>query len=181
MAVHADPLKIVVRAAAPSEAGLLAAVCTETFTETYASENTAENMELYVSAHFTPERQREELEDKKAKIFFALHEEEVVGYIKLNFEKGFPEPIADALEIERIYVRKKFHGRHIGRLLFNKAVAEAKARRHAYIWLGVWEKNTNAIGFYTRMGCKNAGSHLFKLGEDLQLDIIMKYDLGETP
>jgi len=43
-----------------------------------------------------------------------------------------------------------------------------------YIWLGVWDQNIKAIAFYNRMGFKEVGRHLFKMGEELQNDLIMK-------
>ena len=43
-----------------------------------------------------------------------------------------------------------------------------------YVWLSVWEKNTGAISFYKKMGFKKAGRHSFKMGDELQDDLIMK-------
>ena len=42
------------------------------------------------------------------------------------------------------------------------------------IWLGVWEENNKAIAFYKRHGFEVFGSHPFKLGGDLQRDLLMK-------
>jgi len=46
-----------------------------------------------------------------------------------------------------------------------------------YVWLGVWEKNERAIAFYTKNGFKVVGHHLFKLGDDIQTDYLMKLAL----
>jgi len=43
-----------------------------------------------------------------------------------------------------------------------------------YVWLGVWEKNINAIAFYKRLGFYEDGRHPFKMGDELQTDFIMK-------
>ena len=43
-----------------------------------------------------------------------------------------------------------------------------------YVWLGVWEENTRAIGFYERQGFVAFDKHIFRLGQDEQTDIMMK-------
>ena len=56
-------------------------------------------------------------------------------------------------------------------------VARQSGKRFA--WLGVWEKNEKAIGFYQARGFRRSGTHDFMLGEDRQTDMIMKIDLNE--
>jgi len=55
-----------------------------------------------------------------------------------------------------------------------KAVERAKDLNLQYIWLGVWEKNTDAKRFYERHGFVEFGSHEFKMGDDVQTDILMR-------
>jgi ribosomal protein S18 acetylase RimI-like enzyme len=78
------------------------------------------------------------------------------------------------MEIERIYVLKEYHGHKIGQLLFEKAISIAKSMEKKYVWLGVWEKNERAIAFYTKNGFTVVDHHLFKLGDDVQTDYLMK-------
>lgn len=66
---------------------------------------------------------------------------EVAGYLKLNFNDAQSEKMGnDSLEIERIYIRGKFHKRGLGKYLMNKALDIAKDQNKEKIWLGVWEK-----------------------------------------
>jgi diamine N-acetyltransferase len=41
------------------------------------------------------------------------------------------------------------------------------------IWLGVWEKNENAIAFYKKLGFEQTGVHSFHMGDEEQMDFIM--------
>ena len=43
-----------------------------------------------------------------------------------------------------------------------------------YIWLGVWEHNINALRFYNKNGFLLYSRHIFKLGDDLQTNLLMK-------
>ncbi|MDF2902615.1 MAG: spermine/spermidine-N-acetyltransferase PaiA, partial [Bacillus sp. (in: firmicutes)] len=41
------------------------------------------------------------------------------------------------------------------------------------VWLGVWEKNENALTFYKKMGFVQSGAHSFYMGDEEQVDFIM--------
>ncbi len=69
---------------------------------------------------------------------------------------------------------REFHGKKIGQLLFDKARDCARKLGKTYLWLGVWEENHQAIGFYEKQGFTVFDKHIFKLGEDLQTDIMMR-------
>jgi ribosomal protein S18 acetylase RimI-like enzyme len=83
----------------------------------------------------------------------------------------------NGLEIERIYVLKEYQGRKAGKLLLEKALEAAAEGNKAYVWLGVWEENTAAIGFYERYGFREFNRHVFRLGNDEQTDIMMRLAL----
>ncbi|SMG52036.1 GNAT family N-acetyltransferase, partial [Sphingobacterium psychroaquaticum] len=100
---------------------------------------------------------------------------EVIGYLKINFGQSQTELKDEkALEIERIYVLKEYHGKNVGQVLYQKAMEIAKEKKADYVWLGVWEENPRAISFYKKNGFVEFDKHIFKLGDDEQTDIIMK-------
>jgi ribosomal protein S18 acetylase RimI-like enzyme len=72
---------------------------------------------------------------------------------------------------------KEFHGRNVGQLLYEKAIKIAKARKVNYVWLGVWENNKRAINFYKKNNFIEFDKHIFKLGDELQTDIMMKLEI----
>ncbi len=150
-----------------------------TFMETFANANTAGNMDNYLNEAFSLDKLTSELNDKNALFYFAILNKNVIGYLKLNIGTSQTE-IKDekALEIERIYVLKAFQGKKIGQILYEKAVEIAHLKKATYIWLGVWEKNPGAISFYKKNGFVTFDKHIFKLGDDEQTDIMMKYILS---
>ena len=121
-----------------------------------------------------------ELNDKNAEFYFASNKEAVIGYLKINFGEYQTELQNDnAIEIERIYLSKEFHGRQVGQFLYNKAIEIAKQHQAQFVWLGVWEENHRAISFYRKNGFVEFDTHIFKLGNDEQTDIMMKLILTE--
>lgn len=67
----------------------------------------------------------------------------------------------ESLEIERIYIKNNFQKHGLGKYLFNKAVEIAKELNKKKIWLGVWEKNENAIAFIRKWGLYKPAPTLF--------------------
>lgn len=152
----------------------------QTFEETFAASNSEENMKNYLEEGFSTEKLTAELQDKNSEFYFAKANNETIGYLKLNFGASQTELKDDkALEIERIYVSKDFHGKNIGQLLYDKAIQIAQQQKADYVWLGVWEENPRAISFYKKNGFVEFDKHLFKLGDDEQTDIMMKLKLTD--
>lgn len=150
----------------------------KTFLETYASGNTEEDMQVYLQEEFSLEKLSEQLSDKNSGFYLALAQDDLAGYIKINFGPSQTELNDEkSLEIQRIYVLKEYQGKKIGQSLYQKAVEVAQQKKLDYLWLGVWEENPKAIQFYEKLGFKAFDKHIFKLGEDEQTDIMMKLDL----
>lgn len=160
----------------PDELKDLQELSKKTFYETFAPENTAANMQYYLDTNFSTEKLSEEINNPDSEFYFAKIDDKAIGYLKINSGNAQTELQNDdkALELERIYVSQEFQGKKIGQILFDKALEIAKEKNAEYIWLGVWEKNLKAIHFYKKNGFTAFGTHLFKLGDDEQTDIMMK-------
>ena len=153
----------------------------QTFYETFFESNTEENMKSYLENGFSIDKITSEVNNKNSEFYFAKLDEEVIGYLKLNFGKSQTELKDDkALEIERIYVLKEFHGKKVGQILYEKAIEIAKNKKSDYVWLGVWEENLRAINFYKKNGFVEFDKHIFKLGNDEQTDIMMKFKMTDN-
>jgi len=173
--------KIIIKKVTLNDLDRLQKSSRQTFSETFAAKNTEENMRKYLEEGFSTKKLTDELNNKESAFYFAELNGEVVGYIKLNSGQSQTELKDEtALEIERIYVLKEFHGKNVGQLLYQKAVDIAREKDVDYVWLGVWEENERAINFYRKNGFVEFDKHIFKLGEDEQTDIMMKLKLKDT-
>ncbi|MGI9583103.1 GNAT family N-acetyltransferase [Chryseobacterium sp. RRHN12] len=147
----------------------------QTFTETFAEDNTEEAMRKYLEDSFNTEKMKSELNNPDSLFYIAWEEDNPVGYLKVNSGKAQTELQDDtSLEIERIYVKKSHHGKKVGQLLYNQALETAQQLGKSYLWLGVWEKNLRAINFYSKNGFVEFDKHIFRLGEEEQTDLMMK-------
>lgn len=132
----------------------------------------------YLKTGFSVEKVTSELGNADSEFHLAYDGDQLIGYLKVNHGPAQSELKDDtALEIERIYVLRAWQGLKVGQLFYNKAIDVARERGYAYVWLGVWEENENAIGFYKRNGFVEFDKHLFTLGDDIQTDIMMRKEL----
>ena len=153
----------------------------ETYQDTFGEFCSKKIMQIYLSEAFHKEKISQELNNPCSAFYFAYDDESLVGYIKVN---DFPAQtdINDetSLELERIYLLQAFQGLGYGKELLDKAVCIAARKKKKYIWLGVWEKNLKAIGFYSKNGFRRSGEHVFVMGNEQQHDYIMKKELVES-
>lgn len=150
-------------------------VARQTFRETFSAVNTEENMRKYLDERFSTNKLSEEMLNPDSDFYLAIAGERAVGYLKLNFGQAQTEFQDDrAVEIERIYVIKEFHGAKVGQRLYERAIGISEERKAPYVWLGVWENNHRAIGFYKKNGFTAFDTHLFRLGDDVQTDLLMR-------
>lgn len=156
----------------------LRALSIKTFTDTFAKDNTPEDLKEYLDQAYTEEKLANELQNQDSEFYFIYSEDQLAGYLKINVNEAQTETIEeDALEIERIYIDSNFKRLGLGKMLYHKAIERAKELNKTSIWLGVWEKNFSAMKFYHKMGFTQVGQHSFYMGEDEQIDLIMKMEL----
>jgi diamine N-acetyltransferase len=163
-----------IRRCGQSDLEALRKIARETYNGAFRAMNTPETMDRYLEEAFAPARLAAELANPASEFWFLYLESELAGYLKVNdapAQSDLNDP--RSLEVERIYVRSAHKGKGLGRALMEHAEALARQRARTSLWLGVWEKNREAIRFYEKMGFRPAGRHTFRMGDELQSDLVM--------
>lgn len=112
----------------------LQAISRQTFFETFAEQNTAEDMQNYLINNLSVEKLKNELTNTHSEFYFAIHNNKVIGYLKINSAQVQTElKNKSSLEIERIYVLKEFQGKKAGQFLFDKAIEIARQTNSDYV------------------------------------------------
>lgn len=162
------------------DAEKLAPLAIKIFNDTFAGHplNKPEDMKVYIDEAFSLEQVRRELTDNETIVFIVENENEMVGFAKLH-EHSTEDCVSDKnpIEIQRFYIAHEFHGQGIAQKLMETCLTEARNRNFQTIWLGVWEHNYRAQRFYEKLGFNKAGSHVFQLGSDPQIDWVMEKKL----
>jgi ribosomal protein S18 acetylase RimI-like enzyme len=167
--------------ATPDDAELIARIGARTFEASFGADNRPEDMERYLSQNFSKVYISDQLADPSSIFLLAHKEGKTVGYLMLRTGK---KPISvtgnKPVELVRLYIEEEITGKGYGSALMNACLEEAKKNGYRTIWLGVWEKNLRAIGFYEKWGFTKVGKKEFVLGSDLQKDHIMARSVEMT-
>jgi ribosomal protein S18 acetylase RimI-like enzyme len=104
------------------------------------------------------ERLLRSLVDRRRDTFVAVADAGVVGYADLRAHSR------DLVELTRIYVAPAWKGRGAGRLLFDAALAAARARGASRIEARVDVANEAALSWYLARGFRETGREEFTVG-----------------
>ncbi len=166
---------IIIRRGQDDDAALLAELGARTFSETFADENSPENMADYLAAAFNPEQQAAELADPHSSFHIAEANGVAVGYAMLRSGNVAEQVTGDKpIELVRLYVSRESLGSGVGAALMQACIDDAREGGYDTIWLGVWEHNARAQTFYRKWNFVKVGTHVFQLGDDPQTDFLMQ-------
>lgn len=174
-------MTVKIRYATPADNTLLAELGAQTFYETFAANNTPEDMAAYLAASFSPAKQAAELADPASTFLIAESESSVIGYARLKV--GQPAPSVTGtrpIEMVRLYARKDWLGQGVGARLMQASLDEAVKQGCDTVWLDVWEQNARARAFYRQWGFVEVCTQLFQLGGDLQHDLILQRSVSQS-
>jgi ribosomal protein S18 acetylase RimI-like enzyme len=167
-----------IRPATINDLSTLQSISRITFAETFAHLNSEANMRKYMEKDLSTKKLGNELMNSNSSFYLAVENGETIGYLKLNeCEAGSDMNDTQSIEIERIYLLKSFHGQGFGKEMLDFAFSIARDRQKEVVWLGVWEKNHRAIAFYRKHGFAPHGTHIFRLGDEDQQDILMRISM----
>jgi ribosomal protein S18 acetylase RimI-like enzyme len=167
-------MSITIRHGIAADAGDLAELAARTFRETFAADNRPDDLALHLAHAYGASQQGAELADPKITTLLVEAEGQLAGYAQLRSGSVPACVIGDSpLELWRFYVARLWHGQGIAQALMARVESEAEQRGGRTLWLGVWERNERAKGFYRKVGFADVGSHEFMVGTDAQTDRIL--------
>jgi GNAT superfamily N-acetyltransferase len=163
-----------VREAGRQDARLLAQLGERCFREAWHEYNTPGDMDAYCSAHFNLDATRADLGRPDVGFLVAECGGAAAGY--LRWATG-PAPdcvtAVSPLELSRIYVLRRWHGRGVGPALMAECLRRAREQGHDVAWLAVWQRAPQPLAFYRKWGFEVIGTATFRLGADVQDDYVM--------
>ena len=168
-----------IRTADARDGDLLAKLGAQTFRDTFAPDNTPQDMAAYLAKSFGPECQAAELADPGTTFLIAETAGEAVGYARLKLGPAPACIVGERpAEIVRLYAVTGWIGRGVGAALMQACLECAGRLKCDVVWLDVWERNQRAIEFYRRWSFVEVGTQDFVLGSDVQHDLLMQRRLA---
>ncbi len=171
---------VFIRQAIVEDTELLAELATTTFWDAFHDhpQNAPDDLAAYMKEAFSLEQVQRELADDRNIFLIAETDGELAGYAKLiigSTEEGVKAE--QPIELNRLYSHQRFLGEGVGQALMDECFRRAKDLGCDAMWLGVWEYNPRAQRFYEKNAFRFVGKHVFQLGSDPQIDLLMQKNL----
>lgn len=171
---------ISIRRATADDAKVLTDLSYTTFWDAFAHhpKNAPDDLAHYMRQAFNVEQIAAELAEPNSIFLIAEVESRPAGYAKLNLDTTEDGITAvRPIELARLYSHQEYIGRGVGQDLMDACFELARSGDHDVMWLGVWEYNPRARRFYERNGFRQVGRHVFQLGSDPQIDLLMQREI----
>lgn len=153
-------------------------IAMETYRDTFGDHITEDELGDYFNKDLALTQLQKEVADRNSQHYFLLVDGEIAGFLKLNEgEAQTEQELEDAFEIQRLYLRKAYHGKGLGKVLFEFALEKAYASGRTWAWLGVWEHNERAKSLYYQYGFEKFSQHEFWTGDQVDIDWLLKKPL----
>ncbi len=161
-----------------SELETLRKIAIDTYWDTFADSTTLENNQKFVDEAYTLKQFAKELEEPNTQYYMAWEGDQAAGYMRLRLSNEVEQELgSNTIELQRLYVHTHFQGKKIGVKLIELALDYALEHKFEWIWLGVWEFNYRAQAFYKKFGFERFGEHVFQVGDDPQIDWLLRKKL----
>jgi ribosomal protein S18 acetylase RimI-like enzyme len=156
------------------DAAELAEFAARTFSEAFAADTSAQDLQAHLEGSFGARQQSAELADRTVTTILARSSGVLIAYAQIR-QSPPPPCVTDAapIELHRFYLDRRAHGTGLASSLMQQVHHAARDLGGSHIWLGVWEKNARAIAFYTKAKFVEVGRQFYIVGSDKQLDRVL--------
>lgn len=158
---YVDAIKI--RRGKTSDAAAISALAIQVFLDTYATEGVRPDLAVEAFTVYSEQKFLARLQEPERCFLLAVREDGLLGFAEL-LAGVYPVPGCEETgsELVRLYVQPRAQRQNIGQRLLQKAERVAQELAANSLWFTVWEKNTQALAFYTRQGFTVVGETIYQ-------------------
>lgn len=169
-------MTVAYRRATSEDAGALADLGAQTFTDTFGHLYQPDDLEIFLQNHSTANWQKE-LGDPAFEVRVAERDGQLVGYVKLGPPHLPFEPRGEAAELRQLYVVEEMKGQGIAHELIQWAIERSRDLGADFLYLSVFTENHRARKFYEKYDFEPEGTYAFMVGNHADEDIVMRLKL----
>jgi diamine N-acetyltransferase len=170
---------IEIRPLALQELPQLRELAIKTYRDTFAASTSEKDLIGFFNEAYTLPQFEKEYYEQAAQYLLAWEGDTLVGFLRWRLSNEVEQYLGkNTLEVHRLYVHTHHKGKKIGSALMTAALDYATEKKFEWIWLGVWERNFSAQAFYKSYGFEKFSQHVFLVGDDPQIDWLLKKKLG---
>jgi ribosomal protein S18 acetylase RimI-like enzyme len=168
-------MQIVLQEAKLGDALEISNVAKETFSLACPKESDVVEIKAYIEKSLSLGYFQELICARNSYVICAFVNNELAGFVVLEFSSICPDilTLRSPIELQKFYVKTKFHGTEVTAKLMIEAKKECVKRKYTDIWLSVFSDNDRAKKFYSKYGFVVVGTANFTMGSETHLDNLM--------
>lgn len=169
------PSEFQLRAPTSDDLANLSKLGRETFVESFGSLYSETDLNHFLESVYPEDVVARELANADLSHQVIDAGDDLVAFIKIGpVHVPAENPKDNDMEIWQIYVRRNFISRGLGTRLIQWACEEFERRQVGDIYVSVFSENKRAIRFYQHHGFEKVGEYGFPVGEQIDLEWIMR-------
>jgi len=158
---------VAIRPGKASDALCIAALGTQVFLDTYATDGIRRSLAREVAETLSPEVIAGLLGQPGMTFLVAETQGHLIGFAQLAARAGHElVSCAAPAELKRLYVQEGFTGRGVGRALLRRTESAASVDGADAMWLTAWCGNVRALRFYASQGYSELASIPFAIDDE---------------
>jgi len=168
-------MEVTVKEAKSIDAIEISNIARDTFSLACPPESDSSELKAYCAKNLSPANFEKLFCTQNSYVAFAQIDNEIAGFVALIFGStliGFPN-LERPAELQKFYVKPKFHGKDVARILMDDAIKTCEKNEYKNVWLSVFNGNKRAIDFYSKFGFITIGQTKFIMGNESHLDDLM--------
>lgn len=168
----------VLRDACADDALCIGVLATQVFLDTYATDGVRPALAREALAHFSTADTAVLLARADTRFIVAERNSHLLGFVQVTLGARHVQVEGRVTaEVVRLYVQRRFQGRHWGARLLQQAETLAAEQGATHLWLTAWVGNPRATGFYAAQGWRDVGSTDYVFEGEAFLNRIFVRDL----
>jgi ribosomal protein S18 acetylase RimI-like enzyme len=162
----------------PTDAPAIAALAEKAFIATFGHMYPPADLATFLGSWNPPAKVAAQIADPDYGFRVAHGDNgDMVGFVKigpLDFDLPADEPEVPGIELHQLYLDAAAKGQGVAKALMDWAVAEARSRGAARLYLSVFIDNHRAQAFYRKYGFAEIGKNPFRVGNTIDDDRIWR-------
>lgn len=156
------PSNLHIRAASRSDLPIIAALATQVFLDTYATDGVRLDLAEEAFSEYGREKFAKRFAEPQRTFILAERDAGVVGFAELLLQP-LPAPNSEIVgsELIRLYIQPKAQRLGIGAALLKRSEALAEQAGLPAVWLTAWDGNAQALAFYAAQGYTVVGTTIY--------------------
>src|SRR5258708_415941 len=95
----------------------------EVYTDTFAKDNTRENLEAFFRDSYSMEKFKAEFSEPDSTLYVALDDLKIIGFLRLRQSKEADHYLgSNHVELHRLYIHRDYHGSSVSKMFMEEAL-----------------------------------------------------------